>query len=120
MTIAPALVSSSPAISLSKVDLPHPDGPTKTTNSPASVVRSISGMMTVAPKDFDTFFSVIWPMASSPGILFDCAEGQAAHQLPLREPAHDQDWRDGQRRGRRKLGPEQPLRAGERGDERRQ
>ena len=47
-----------------------------------------------------------------PSILksFHCAEGQASHQLFLREPAEDQDRRDRERRGRRKLGPEEPLR----------
>ena len=51
MLMVPPLVSSSPAISLSSVDLPQPDGPTKTTNSPSSMTRSMSGMMTVDPKD---------------------------------------------------------------------
>ena len=39
--IVPPLVSSSPAISRSSVDLPQPDGPTNTTNSPSSMSRSM-------------------------------------------------------------------------------
>ena len=37
------VVSSRPAISRSSVDLPQPDGPTKTTNSPSSMSRSRGG-----------------------------------------------------------------------------
>ncbi len=48
--IGPPVTSSSPAIRRSSVDLPQPDGPTKTTNSPSSMSRSIDGMMTTSPK----------------------------------------------------------------------
>ena len=65
MEMVPLLVSSSPAISLSSVDLPQPEGPTKTTNSPFSISRSSSGMIVVAPKDFDTFLRDICPIVSS-------------------------------------------------------
>src|SRR4051812_40100758 len=119
MLMVPPLVSSRPAINLSKVDLPQPEGPTKTTNSPFSMTRSMPGMMTVDPKDFDTFLSVMFPMVSSPRArsLLHGAEGQAAHQLLLREPAHDQYGGNGQRRGCRQLRPKQSLRARERADE---
>jgi hypothetical protein len=40
MRISPEVMSSSPAIILSSVDLPQPDGPTSTTNSPSLMVRS--------------------------------------------------------------------------------
>ncbi len=36
----PPVIGSSPAIILSSVDLPQPDGPTNTTNSPGSISRS--------------------------------------------------------------------------------
>ena len=36
------MVSSSPAIMRSSVDLPHPEGPTRTMNSPECTVRSTS------------------------------------------------------------------------------
>ena len=39
MQTSPAVISSSPAIMRSSVDLPQPDGPTKTTNSPSSIVE---------------------------------------------------------------------------------
>ena len=37
MRISPAVMFSSPAIMRSSVDLPQPDGPTSTTNSPSSI-----------------------------------------------------------------------------------
>ena len=84
MLMVPPLASSSPAISRSSVDLPQPDGPTKTTNSPSSMTRSISGMMAVDPKDFETFLSVMFPIFPPLAVaLLHGAEGQAAHQLLL-------------------------------------
>ena len=35
--ISPEVMSSSPAIMRSRVDLPQPDGPTRTTNSPSAI-----------------------------------------------------------------------------------
>src|SRR5262245_4842070 len=115
--MVPPLTSSRPAISLSKVDLPQPEGPTKTTNSASPMSRSIDGMMVVAPNDFDTFWRWIFAISSSRSFLFHGTEGEAADQLALREPAHDEDRRDRQRRGRRQLRPEQAFRAREGGDE---
>ncbi|MNT91081.1 hypothetical protein D3C72_2321210 [compost metagenome] len=40
MEISPPVIGSSPAIIRSRVDLPQPDGPTKTTNSPDLMSRS--------------------------------------------------------------------------------
>ena len=40
--ISPPVMSSKPAIILSKVDLPHPLGPTNTTNSPSSTFKEVS------------------------------------------------------------------------------
>ena len=37
--ISPAVTSSSPAIIRSSVDLPQPEGPTSTMNSPLAIVR---------------------------------------------------------------------------------
>src|SRR5580704_6380866 len=39
--ISPEVISSSPAIMRSVVDLPQPDGPTSTTNSSSSISRSM-------------------------------------------------------------------------------
>src|SRR5215831_15595352 len=123
ISIRPPVTSSSPAISRSKVDLPQPDGPTKTTNSPSSISRSTDGMTVTSPKDLFTPFRMIFPlMPKSPGYRpsFDRSERQTAHQLPLGEPAEHQDRRHRHGRCRRKLGLEQPLGARIGGDEGRQ
>ena len=39
---SPSLMSSSPAIIRSAVDFPQPDGPTRITNSPSLISRSMS------------------------------------------------------------------------------
>ncbi|MNU03652.1 hypothetical protein D3C72_2477490 [compost metagenome] len=39
MNMSPPVISSRPAIMRSNVDLPQPDGPTKTTNSPCLMSR---------------------------------------------------------------------------------
>ncbi len=54
MSIWPLVRSSSPAIILSMVDLPQPDGPTKTTNSPFSTSRLMPLMTSRLPKDLRT------------------------------------------------------------------
>src|SRR3954447_17334841 len=41
--MCPSLTSSSPASIRSVVDLPHPDGPTSTMNSPSLISRSMPG-----------------------------------------------------------------------------
>jgi len=41
ISTVPASKSSSPAIALSKVDFPQPDGPSSTAKSPGSTTRSI-------------------------------------------------------------------------------
>ena len=49
---APEVESSSPAMMRSSVDLPQPDGPTKTTNSPSFTSRSMPFSTSTVPKDF--------------------------------------------------------------------
>ena len=80
------------------VDLPQPDGPTKTANSPSSMSRSTPLMTLTAPNAFLTDFSAMLPMvAFSLSRLFHCAERQAADELLLREPAQDEDRGDRER-----------------------
>ena len=55
--ISPSVSFSKPAISLSSVDFPQPEGPTKTTNSPFSIDRCTSFITSVFPKDLSTFLS---------------------------------------------------------------
>src|SRR5260370_40403264 len=91
MRMRPDVTSSSPAIRRSNVDLPHPDGPTKTTNSPSAISRLISGIASKSPNALRTPSRLMLPMANS---SFYGAKGEAAHQALLREPAEHQDRRD--------------------------
>src|SRR5882724_6794856 len=95
----PPSISVRPAIMRSSVDLPQPDGPTKTTNSPFSIARSMPLIARSGPKNFSTPLS--WRNAMVENSLLDGTEGQALDQLLLAEPADHDDGRDGhQRRGR--------------------
>ena len=42
MRIAPPVIGSSPAMQFSRVDFPHPDGPTSTRKSPLSMLTLMS------------------------------------------------------------------------------
>src|SRR5512140_3361092 len=50
--IVPDVISSRPASIRSSVDLPHPDGPTSTMNSPSWMSNEIPWMTFVLPNDF--------------------------------------------------------------------
>ena len=50
MAISPSLISSSPAIMRSRVDLPQPDGPTSTQNSASAMSMSTPRITWVEPK----------------------------------------------------------------------
>jgi hypothetical protein len=47
MRSSPSEMSSSPAIMLSVVDFPHPDGPTRMMNSPSAISKLASSTPTV-------------------------------------------------------------------------
>ena len=49
IAMSPEVISSSPAIMLSSVDLPQPDGPTRTRNSPSSTEMLVSCRTLTAP-----------------------------------------------------------------------
>ena len=51
------MISSSPAIILSRVDLPQPEGPTKTTNSRSATESDTSRTASTVPKLLETFSS---------------------------------------------------------------
>ena len=54
MRISPDVMFSSPAIMRNSVDLPQPEGPTSTTNSPSPMFTSTPWMTSVAPKALRT------------------------------------------------------------------
>src|SRR5207237_6470076 len=58
------LVSSSPATMRSSVDLPQPDGPTRTRNSPSPISSETSSTATTPPKSFVTCSSWIAAIAT--------------------------------------------------------
>src|SRR5580700_2892671 len=88
---SPAVISSRPAIMRSKVDLPQPEGPTKTMNSRSRTERSRPFITSTAPYCLLTAFSCTVDMA---GFLLDGAEGWAAHELALGKPAEDHEASD--------------------------
>ena len=49
MATEPPEIGSSPAMQLSRVDLPQPDGPTRTRKSPSSISMFTSWRITVSP-----------------------------------------------------------------------
>src|SRR6516165_7460894 len=84
--IVPEVMFSSPASMRSRVDLPQPDGPTSTTNSPSSIGIVTPCSTSKLPNDFRT--SRMWtddihllPLASSR--LVSCAHLAAAARGPL-------------------------------------
>src|SRR5262245_52608071 len=74
MRISPVVTSSSPATMRSSVDLPQPDGPTSTRNSPSrtSSVTSLTACPS-RPNDLPT------PLRSTPGIAPPPAPAHEIH-----------------------------------------
>src|SRR5258708_40032799 len=61
--IVPDVTSSSPAIDRSAVDLPQPDGPTRTMNSPSAMSRLRSSIPFTPPGySLVTWLRTIWPI----------------------------------------------------------
>jgi len=54
ISISPSVMVSSPATMRSSVDLPQPDGPTTTMNSPSATSRSTPWITSSSPKRFFT------------------------------------------------------------------
>ncbi len=68
MKSSPLVMSSRPAIRRKRVDLPQPEGPTNTMNSPFSSDRLISCRTSTLPKDFSTDLSsteaMVYPLTA--------------------------------------------------------
>ena len=62
IAISPALAISSPAMIASSVDLPQPEGPTSTVNSPSSMSRLTFFSTSTGPNRLDT------PRTANPAI----------------------------------------------------
>src|SRR4051812_21090654 len=92
ISISPLVAVSSPAMIASNVDLPQPEGPTRTVNSPLSISRLTSFRTSTGPNRLETRRTV---NADMPDLLPHCAGGQAAHEIPAAEQI---DRQRGQRR----------------------
>src|SRR5688572_15511512 len=111
IAISPPVISSRPAIIRSSVDLPQPEGPTKTTNSPERIARSMPWITWLSPYALTTLVSVTSDMISARA----CVRWNAASVIPrhfagrlrprsrdhrrLREPGIDDDALPGDRSG---------------------
>src|ERR1700730_14666874 len=95
MRISPEVMFSSPAIIRSSVDLPHPDGPTSTTNSPSAISTFTSWITWIEPKAFLTLRMVTDAIISSPALHEGGAfEQHVPHQRSgiARDRLQGPDW----------------------------
>src|ERR1700754_4647738 len=108
MRSSPSLMSSRPAIMFSAVDLPQPDGPTNTMNSPSAMFRFRSLTASV-PSGYRlvTCSSEMVDMVASSSL--DRACRQAGHDATLEDHDEDDDGDRDDDRGRR----DRPDREGE-------
>src|SRR3954452_9767181 len=87
ISMLPALARSSPAIMLSRVDLPQPDGPTSTANSPLSMSRSMPFSTSRLANFFDR------PRMLNAAMMTPSLDGprsQPAHEIFSAEQIHQQ------------------------------
>src|SRR5580698_9524586 len=91
---------SSPAIMLSVVVLPHPEGPTSTTNEPSAISRLRRGMTTCAPKRFSISTRETLAIVSALDRTDEVAAGDPT--IGKDEQDRDRDLRDHQA-GRRQI-----------------
>src|SRR6187455_769263 len=84
--ISPPVIISSPAIIRRSVDLPQPDGPTNTTNSPERIARSIPWITCVSPYALTTLRSSTSAMSADDVRL---RETRVDDQVLARDAARD-------------------------------
>src|SRR5690606_36819632 len=96
MKIWPSDTSSRPAMQLSKVDLPQPEGPSSTRNSPFSISRSSDFSTSIAPKLRDTLRRTTLAMTSA----FDRAGCDTAHEELSGDEVDDEGDEPRKQRGR--------------------
>src|SRR6266498_98782 len=130
IVISPAVISSSPATIRSVVDLPHPEGPTSTTNSLSRMWRFTS--LTACTSSYFLFrsFIITWAMHVSP--CSECRDGTPgrpqrasafhgpgeAGDIVLDEEGVNESDRDrAQQRPRHERAPEEDVAPDELGDD---
>src|ERR1043165_1409975 len=99
--ISPPVMSSKPAIMRSVVDLPHPDGPTSTTNSLSAMSRSIALTASTSSKRLTTLRSETCAMHST----LRCAGSEAGDVIIHQERVDDQRRRRAEQRAGHDLTP---------------
>src|SRR4029450_493403 len=93
--IVPSLVSSNPAIMRSVVVLPHPDGPTKTTNSLSGISRLIWFTAVTLSKRLLSSWSVTLAIKPSPLVLtrsLDRPLSEARDVIIHKHHIDEHDW----------------------------
>src|SRR4051794_38035114 len=91
ISIVPAVGLSSPATMLSSVDLPQPEGPTSTVNSPLSMSRSIPFNTSRLAYRFDRARMLNAAMkTSSPTPSLHGPRSEASQEIPSAEQIHQQ------------------------------
>src|SRR4026208_164663 len=108
ISIVPFSMSSSPAMVLSRVDLPQPEGPTSTVNSPDETWRLTPRSTSTGPK---RLCSPRITTSAMTGSSRDGAHGDAAHQETLHGRYHNEDRHGPEHRHGSDLGPEIRLAA---------
>src|SRR3984957_14659356 len=90
----PAVMVSSPAIMLRVVVLPHPDGPTSTTNEPSAISRLSCVMTSCAPKRFSTSMRETLDTSAPflPASTLDRADKIAGGDPAIGKNEQDHDW----------------------------
>src|SRR5579863_3329592 len=81
---SPSVMVSSPAIIRKRVDLPQPEGPTKTTNSLSAISRSTPLMTSTEPNDLRTALSFN-PLMASPSLRVQVNGGLAERRARDRD-----------------------------------
>src|SRR5918992_28820 len=115
--ISPSVMSSSPAIMRSVVDLPQPDGPTSTTNSLSAMSRSIPRTASVLSKRFTTLRSETCAMSYRPWSALGCARGEAGDVVVHQESVNDQRRGGAKQRAGHDLAPVEHVAFDQRGDD---
>src|SRR5215831_18514701 len=99
MAIWPAVGLSSPATRRRSVDLPHPDGPTKTQNSRGRMSRSMFSRTEVRPKDLATPRSEMAVSAVAfMALTLHRAGGEARDDAALEDEDDERQGHDDRRR----------------------
>src|SRR5215470_11511974 len=104
--ISPSVMSSRPAIMRSVVDLPQPDGPTRTTNSWSAISRSMPRTASTSSKRLTILRNLTSAMVSSLGTsTLRCASREAGDVVVHQEGVDDERRCGSQQRAGHDLPP---------------